>query len=379
MKNPFVLTPLNPGAAFCDRQEELAKYARYTHDGQKIVLYSPRRYGKTSLMNKLQQKLESRGAVCPYADFSTVTSARDVAHVLMESFIAALHRKESLLEKGKRFLKSFASFRPAIRITENGYEVAVSPDTGPDEATLLRGTMEEIASFTERYEFEFCFVLDEFQQITRLGTSVNVEAILRSKIQFMQSSFFFVGSRRSILLAMFSDHKRPFYKMALTEELKPLPIDDVVEYLNAEFSKAGKAIKNKTAHALARTARGHAYYVQFLAQQCFYLADATVEEEQLNMAVEQVLARQDPDFAAIIESPDFPIAQLRLLKAVAARPTAELASSNYLAFANLASSTAAMAKQKLREKDLIEKDHDGVYRIVDPFLEMWLKKKSPLR
>jgi hypothetical protein len=68
-----------------------------------------------------------------------------------------------------------------------------------------------------------------------------------------------------------------------------------------------------------------------------------------------------------------------LLKALAARPKAELANSDYLAFADLASSSAAMAKQKLRKKDLIERDESGVYRVVDPFLEMWLKFKSPLR
>jgi hypothetical protein len=239
--------------------------------------------------------------------------------------------------------------------------------------------MEEITAFSDRNDFESCFVFDEFQQITKLGPEVDVEAVLRSQIQFMPHCFFFVGSRRSILLSMFTNEKRPFFKMALAEELKPLPEGDVVEYLGAEFTRAGKAIDHEAAVGLARTARGYAYYVQFLAQQCFYLADKVVGMEHLDQAIEQVLARQDPDFAALIESPDFPLAQLRLLKAVAAKPTAELSSSEYLAYANLASSTATVTKQKLLEKDLIEKDESGIYRVVDPFLEMWLKAKSPLR
>lgn len=379
MKNPFILTPLAPGAAFCDRVEELERYARYARDGQKVVLFSPRRYGKTSLMRKLQHSMRAEGMVCPYVDFSTVTNARDVAHVLIESFFAALHEKESLLDKGKRFLKAFAGFRPAIRITERGYSVVVTPEAEPDEARLLRNTVEEIGNFVDRRDFRFCFVFDEFQQIAKFSPAVDVESILRAKIQFLHESFFFVGSKRQMLLNMFTDNKRPFFKMALSEELKPLPEADVVEYLQAEFAKAGKKIAEDVSLALAQTAKGYAYYVQFLAQQCFYLSNKAVAMEHLEQAVEQVLARQDPDFAAVVESPDFPLQQLRLLKALAVIPTSEPMSADFLGRLNLATSTVQGALKRLIEKDLIEKDKSGIYRVVDPFLEMWLKAKSPLR
>ena len=50
MKNPFEYGGVVSGNAFCNRQQELVDLRRATENGEKLFVFSERRYGKTSLV-----------------------------------------------------------------------------------------------------------------------------------------------------------------------------------------------------------------------------------------------------------------------------------------------------------------------------------------
>lgn len=52
-----------PGAPFCDRSRELEELTSYAESNANVVLYSPLRYGKTSLINRVQSVLADKGSV----------------------------------------------------------------------------------------------------------------------------------------------------------------------------------------------------------------------------------------------------------------------------------------------------------------------------
>ena len=68
MPNPFLTKTLPPDAPFCDRQEELAALLGHAESGANAVLFSPRRYGKTSLVFRVQHQLAGRGILPVYVD-----------------------------------------------------------------------------------------------------------------------------------------------------------------------------------------------------------------------------------------------------------------------------------------------------------------------
>ncbi len=370
MTNPFSIERLPPEAAFCNRHRELADFERYAADNLKVVLFSPRRYGKTSLLLRVGDTLSRKGFVCAYADFSTVATVRGVASEIMRGLFTALHRRESLLEKGKRYLRSLTTFRPVVKLSETGYKLTVAPDSDLDEMSLFRRTIEELAEFLASHDLRCCFILDEFQEITRLRESAELEGILRSHIQGVPASFFFLGSRRSVLLAMFNEKKRPFFKLARNEELAPLPEAEIITFLRERFKQAGKRIPTALCRRIARLSRGHAYYMQYLAQELFYLSGEEATQEELERALASVLDKERYGFAAVVQG--LPLQQLRLLKALAMSPEAKPTGAGFIARAGMAGSTILDALHKLIEQDIVEKDQAGLYRVVDPLFDRWL-------
>jgi AAA+ ATPase superfamily predicted ATPase len=92
--NPFT-TSVAGGPDFCDRTEELAGLERLVRDGQSIVLSSPRRYGKTSLVLHLQERLREKEFLTVYVDFFSVLSEQDFVTKLARAVVAGIARGAS--------------------------------------------------------------------------------------------------------------------------------------------------------------------------------------------------------------------------------------------------------------------------------------------
>jgi len=237
MPNPFLIETLPPDSPFCDRQEEIDRLQSCAESGTNLVLFSPRRYGKTSLALRVQAMLAKQGYVTIYCQLFGVDSVYDAASRMGRSILGAIHARESLLKKGKRFLKYFTSFRPVFKPSGGGTSVSVEPASDEKPLELLERVLEELGEFAAGSGYRVNFVLDEFQEITRLKESAQIEGIIRGKIQGQKVSYFFLGSRRGILLAMFSDRKRPFFQSAIHLELPPLPLTEITAFLAKLFSK----------------------------------------------------------------------------------------------------------------------------------------------
>ncbi|HOD72443.1 MAG TPA: hypothetical protein PKO27_15560 [Deltaproteobacteria bacterium] len=63
MRNPFCATELPVTAPFCDREKESEELESHAVNRANVVLYSPRRYGKTSLVKRVQARLAGKGTI----------------------------------------------------------------------------------------------------------------------------------------------------------------------------------------------------------------------------------------------------------------------------------------------------------------------------
>ncbi|MBW2220712.1 MAG: hypothetical protein JRF40_14680 [Deltaproteobacteria bacterium] len=128
MTNPFTLRVIPSDFPFCNRTAEQSELLSHATNKENVVLFSPRRYGKTSLIKRLQTDLTAKGFFTVYADFFMATSENDIARRIAQSIYTPLHERESLLNKGVRFLKIFKAFRPVFKPSpESGFSFSVEP------------------------------------------------------------------------------------------------------------------------------------------------------------------------------------------------------------------------------------------------------------
>src|SRR5438067_515623 len=89
VRNPFEYGGVVSGDAFCNRTKELSDLVRATQNGEKLFVFSERRYGKTSLVRAALRKLPRKNFVSAYVDLwptdSEATFVAAVARSIAES------------------------------------------------------------------------------------------------------------------------------------------------------------------------------------------------------------------------------------------------------------------------------------------------------
>ena len=372
MTNPFTMRVIAPDSPFCDRSEELSDLGRHAVNQANVVVFSPRRYGKTSLVRRVQAEIEKKGFFTFYTDLFMVTSANEVAERIAKSVYSILHKRDSLFEKGARFLKTFTAFRPVLKPSpENGFILSVEPfSTSISGLELLDKVLEELGLFIKKERSKVHFVLDEFQEITELKEPT-IEGVLRKHIQHHQASYFFVGSRRRVLLDIFNHRSRPFYQSAIMYPVRALPHTDLVSFLKSRFKKKGKSCPRSVAEEISQRTFQYPYYAQALAYHVFDLAGKNIKKEDVDAGFERLISSERYAYEAMIQGLTGP--QITLLRALATSPDAKILSSEFIAQHKLTVGGVQYAQKKLVELDLIEK-HNDVWRVVDPIFAVWLSR-----
>jgi hypothetical protein len=370
MANPFTLRVIPPFFPFCNRTIEIQQLSSHADNKANVVLFSPRRYGKTSLIRKLQSDLSDKGFFTVYVDFFMATSESEIARRISQSIYSVLHARESLLDKGVRFLKTFKTFRPVFKPSpESGFSFSVEPvSSAISGIDLIDNVMEELGLFIRRESINAHIVFDEFQEISELKNSP-IEGIFRRHIQEQQASYFFVGSRRRILLDMFNRKNRPFYQSAIIYPLRPLPAKELVSFLVDRFKAGGKSCPIRVAEKISGKVFQYPYYAQALAYNIFEIVRDIVTEDDIQTGFNNMLASERYGYEAMVQGLTGP--QVALLKALAIDPVSKILSTEYMNRHRLSAGGIQYARNKLESLDLIEK-YNNVWKIVDPVFACWL-------
>lgn len=372
MRNPFYFRELPLDAPFCNRKNELHQLYRHATNRANVLIHSPRRYGKTSLVKRIQDKLGRKGNIAIYVDFFGMTSIDQVAARLAARVHTFCQSHETFRAKALKFLNLW---KPVIRPDpESGVMITVEKTSGIHGMDLLEKTLESLGRFIADQKVLVHFALDEFQEIVVLPEGRQIEGMLRSHIQqHANASYFFVGSRRRILKNMFHDVNRPFYQSAIDFPLAPLPEDEATAFIVERFAEAGRQCSPEVARMIVERVAGHPYYTQKIAYDVFEVCatDCISEEEfhaGMRRAIEEEKSLYESMLAALYPS------QIRVLAALALEPAQEpLAAAYQSRHALGAASTVRWALNKLIDLDYVEKK-EKTYTLVDPMFALWVKE-----
>ena len=175
-KNPFILSVIPPDAPFCNRPLEMQQLTSYALAGTNVVIFFPRRYGKTSLVKRVQSKLAENGMLTLYADFFGLTSIDDVAGRIAKGVYAFIQNSASLMQRAVRL---FTTFRPVFKPNQDGsLTVGIEPGTpnlhGID---LIDKTLDDLGKFIEKVSSvtqQYPYYSQKLALNKGLRTSINI-------------------------------------------------------------------------------------------------------------------------------------------------------------------------------------------------------------
>jgi AAA+ ATPase superfamily predicted ATPase len=222
-KNPFRYGEIVTGDSFCNRKGEIQELTKHMLNSENVWIYSPRRYGKSSLIFECINKIRSHAITC-YVDLFPTNSEEDYLRELAKKIAeATATTTKRLIDIAKTF---FSSLAPTVTIGNDGNPVL---KFGVNREGYVARIAEEILDvpqkIAENQESQIVIVLDEFQEVSKYSDK-KWQHKIRSYIQKHKSvSYIFAGSQKNMMKNFFAKRASPLYNSTLHFPLEPIVLD----------------------------------------------------------------------------------------------------------------------------------------------------------
>lgn len=369
---PFIFGVATSGDNFTDRKSETARLLANFKHGINTVLISPRRWGKTSLVQKVCNLAKSDDLKVVYLDIFSCRSDREFYDAFASAVLKQTSTKwDEWVENAKLFLSRIT---PKISFgTDPMTDFSVSLELNPksDDITEILQLPEKIA---QKKSCRIVICIDEFQQIAEFSDSKNFQKRLRTIWQLQKSvSYCLFGSKKHLMNELFEKKSLPFYKFGDAVYLQKIPTDDWVDYICGRFEATGKSISPELAQRVCDTVENHSSYVQQLAWLIWVNTDKVATEKEFEEAYKDILDQNTPLFEKQTEN--LSAYQINFLRAIINGVHKEFSTQEVIQKYRLGSSAnVATVKRALIKKELIEIEKREV-AISDPLLKVWLQRE----
>ncbi|MEE1272603.1 MAG: ATP-binding protein [Bacteroidales bacterium] len=372
---PFIFGIATSGDNFTDRKKETERLLLNFQHGVNTVLISPRRWGKTSLVQKVCRLAQSDKLKVVYLDIFSCRSDKEFYNAFATAIIKQTSSKfEEWLDNAKLFLS---------RITP---KISIGPDPMTDFSISLEMNpksedIDEILQLPEKIaQKKNCSIvicIDEFQQIAEFSDSKTFQKRLRTVWQLQKNvSYCLFGSKKHLMNELFENKSYPFYKFGDAIYLQKIGTQDWVEYICNRFSVTGKQISEQLAERICQAVDNHSSYVQQLAWLVWIHTDKIATEKDFESAYQDIIDQNTPLFEKQTES--LTTYQMNFLRAVLDGVHSEFTKQEILNKYQLGTSAnISIVKRALEKKELIEIEKRKI-SIPDPILKDWLRREFVL-
>lgn len=371
--NPFLTSGYISEKYFCDREKETAELMQTVKNNNNVTLVAPRRMGKTGLIFHTFDKLRKDNKYTTlYIDIFATRSITELIKTISEGIVKEFPEKTVI---GRKFWDFIKNLRPLI---------SYDPITGVPQIQInyqtegeKNQTLHNVLLFLEQQNRKIIVAIDEFQQI-REYPEKHTEALLRSEIQHLQNiSFIFCGSKRHMMLDIFSNNKKPFY--ASTTFLFLAEIDKIKYALFIEkiFSERGVKILPEVIELILDWTRNYTYYTQAVCNKIYSYQIKEITDEIVKKAFREILEQHTQVYLQLREL--VTTTQWNYLIAIAKEENiSQITAQKFLMKHRIGTaSNSTRLMKSLIEKELIlesiEKNQKE-YRIYDIFFSHWLRK-----
>jgi len=365
--NPFIYShPLDP-EDIIDRDDETRKLLANVVGGHFVRLFAPRKYGKTSLLQRaLRDGEREEGLIPVIVDLYRVVSIADVAIRFERAYSHAL--KGTLRGKIEEFLQ-----RTGLGLSLGALGISAKLQLDPrkvDPLPALHALLDLPLRLEEGGGYRAFIALDEFQDVTKIP---DLDGLLRSHIQYHGNvaGYVFAGSEPGLMKQLFETKDRPLYGSAVPMRLERLQDEEIADYVAAHFTRTKRSV-GEALQPLVDSAKGHPQRSMLLAHRLWEEVPqggaATLASWEA--AHEAALAELEPEFDAHWRGLD--LAEQKTLRAVVAGGGSPYRES-VLQRLDLSKPTAQGALSRLQATADVERDGTR-QTIVDPLFAEWIER-----
>jgi uncharacterized protein len=373
--NPFTFGALALDKAFTDREPELRELVADMENGQDVLVYAPRRYGKSSLVLRAAQRAIRKKILVGYCDLMRTPTKERFAAALAKTIYSDLETAAGqAIERATRLFRGLR-ITPTIEVDPIDGSLRFAFHAGRRRAAIddtieaLLALPGEIAAERKR---RAVLVFDEFQEIVTLDR--HYPNLMRAVFQEQpEVGHVYLGSKRHVLERIFDDENEPFWRSAKRLEIGPIAPADFARFLRRRFEETEKGIDDEALTRVLEATGGHPYGTQELAYFLWELVPTGhfARLGDVEAALAQVIRSEHNHFAKLWD--DAPHAQRLLMLALAEEPTGSLYAADYSERHDLPPKPALQrAIGALVTREVVARDRDRAYRIVEPFFADWL-------
>lgn len=372
---PFIFGIATSGDNFTDRKKETERLLLNFQHGVNTVLISPRRWGKTSLVQKVCRLAQSDKLKVVYLDIFSCRSDKEFYNAFATAIIKQTSSKfEEWLDNAKLFLSRIT---PKISIGPGpmtDFSISLEMNPKSEDIDEILQLPEKIA---QKKNCSIVICIDEFQQIAEFSDSKTFQKQLRTVWQLQKNvSYCLFGSKKHLMNELFENKSYPFYKFGDAIYLQKIGTQDWVEYICNRFSVTGKQISEQLAERISQAVDNHSSYVQQLAWLVWIHTDKIATEKDFESAYQDIIDQNTPLFEKQTES--LTTYQMNFLRAVLDGVHSEFTKQEILNKYQLGTSAnISIVKRALEKKELIEIEKRKI-SIPDPILKEWLRREFVL-
>ncbi len=375
MENPFAYSNYVTGRSFCNRAKEMSDLLKYIKASQNVLLYSHRRFGKSSLIRQMFHKIkESKLKIGTlHIDLYGTISEKDF---IVRTF-QELRQIESNFEK---LVKNISSTVKNLRLNINMDPATDSPSISPSfTAVEEKAMLEELMNILEKYSKKQKLVIafDEFQETVDYSEE-GFEKRLRSFIQgHTNICYIFSGSRQHLITEMFNSSSRAFYKMADSYPLTKIGTEEYLPWIKDLFRNRKIIVFDAQLEEIVARFENHPMYIQnFL----FHLwEDPTITELTLpviDKIESMIIEKKVIEYSTLWET--LTVNQKKTLKLILLNSGSDMYTADSLNSVSLrTASLVSKALASLTKKEIIAKN--GHYIIQDVVFKKWLYRTLSLQ
>jgi len=369
---PFVYGKVAEIHDFTDRERECKHLAQNFFSLVNTMVISPRRWGKSSLVKKVAEQIMSENKdirVCMLDAFKVRNESEFYAHFAQSIIKATSNRWEEWVENAKIFLSRLLP------------KISFSPDSQAEisfgvEWNELMKNSDEIIDLAETIakakKIKIIVCIDEFQSISHFEDTVAFQRKLRAHWQHHQNvAYCLYGSKRHMLLDIFSNPEMPFYKFGDIMFLEKIDTKTWGKFIKKRFKDTGKNITKKQAEYLAEQVENHSYYVQQLAQQAWLRTATSCSVAIIDNSLQSIKYQLSLLFVGMTET--LTATQLYFLRAIIEGVTV-FGQENLLKYRLGTSANVIRIKDALLSKEIIDITAKNI-EIQDPVFKLWLKEE----
>jgi AAA+ ATPase superfamily predicted ATPase len=365
------------GSDFTGREKLLREINTYLDMGQSVVLIAPRRYGKSSIIQKI---IDTRtGSQSIQIDLMKIFNKRDLAEAIIEETYKLVgisnffeYTKKVTLETFNAISRILKKFE--ISIEEIGLNLTVELASENDDDALLRHALGLPEKIAEKLGINILFAIDELGEIRNLKGHEKILMLMRSVFQETKRvNFIFAGSQYSLMNHIFTDQNSPFFRFAEVIHVPTMSAEEFKPFFEDIFRKMEISLYPGFAEDIVRISGGIPYYIVKIAQQV--LIDTKLKGKMnvfpfaVCRAAYERYRQEEGYFIGELNRVKGKKYHIQLLKILATGndPYSEL--------------EALGVKKQNINKILIALMNDGLilktegeYRIIDPFMRRYLAK-----